>query len=114
MEWGWWTFDDLMAVAAASFFFGLGSRLVLLVYQQWRLGRVGWVTEGNVIACTPKGERFRVDYQFLDENQTLFDGADEYSYDEYKYGAAIRVIYMRSNPKRNDTYPSKDFPMVES
>ena len=112
--WGWVTFGDVILLALALLFFGMGLRLGVLVYLRWKLGRLGWVTEGMVIACAAKGERFRVDYQFLDENQTLFDGANEYSYDEYKYGSKIRVIYMRSNPKNNDTYPLNDFPMVGS
>jgi hypothetical protein len=72
------------------------------------------VTEAKVIACTPKGSRFRLDYVFSTEDQTEFDGANEYSYDEYKYGAKIRIIYLRHNPKTNDTYPLADFPTVGS
>jgi len=72
------------------------------------LARIGWVTEGKVIACAPKGNLFRVDYEFFDEHNTQFDGADEYS-DEYKTGSNIRVIYLRENPKRNDIYPLSDF-----
>ena len=112
--WAWWTWWDLLPYAFGLWIFGIGVRGLVMVYQRRRLGRIGWVTEGKVIACATKGSRFRIDYQFYSEDQTLFDGANEYSYDEYKYGSKIRVIYLRSNPKRNDTYPLADFPTVGS
>jgi hypothetical protein len=112
--WGWWGFGEVIACALGLMFFGIGVKGLLSIYLRRRLGRIGWVTEGKVIACAPKGSRFRVDYEFSTEDRTEFDGANEYSYDEYQYGSKIRVIYMRHNPKRNDTYPLADFPTVGS
>ena len=73
---------------------------------------MGWVTEGKVIACAPKGSRFRVDYEFYAGDHKEFDGADEYS-DEYQSGSNIRVIYLLKNPKRNDTYPMSTYRAVD-
>ena len=112
--WGWWGFGEVFAYALGLMFFGVGVKGLVSMYLERRLGRIGWVTEGKVIACAPKGSRFRVDYEFSSEDGTEFDGANEYSYDEYHYGAKIRIIYMRHNPKRNDTYPLADFPTVGS
>jgi len=112
--WGWWSFGEVIAYAWSLMVFGLGVRGLVSIYQRRKLGRIGWVTEAKVIACAPKGSRFHVDYVFSTEDQTECDGANEYSYDEYQYGSKIRVIYMRTNPKRNDTYPLADFPTVGS
>lgn len=113
-EWGWWGFGEVFACGWSLMVVGLGVRGLGSLYQRRKLGRTGWVTEGKVIACAPKGSRFRVDYVFSTEDQTECDGANESSYDEYKYGDKIRVIYLRHNPKRNDTYPLADFPTVGS
>ena len=112
--WDYWGFGQIVAYGWGLMVVGLGVKGLVSMYLQRRLGRIGWVTEGKVIACAPKGSRFRVDYVFSTEDQTECDGATEDSYDEYKYGAKIRVIYMRHNPKRNDTYPLADFPTVGS
>lgn len=113
-EWGWWGFGEVIAYAWSLMVVGLGVRGLISIYLQRRLGRIGWVTEAKVIACAPKGSSFRVDYVFSTDDGTEFDGANESSYDEYKYGDKIRVIYMRHNPKRNNTYPLADFPTVGS
>ena len=110
--WDWWGFGEVIAFAMGLMFLGSGVWGLVFAYQRRRLARMGWVTEGRVIACAPKGDRFRVDYVFCTEDKTEFDGANEYSYDEYQYGSKIRVIYLRGNPKRNDTYPVADFPTV--
>jgi hypothetical protein len=103
-NWAWWSLRSDVVPHIFMLIFPAGGLVVLLsLSKARRLARSGWVTEGKVIACAPKGKRFRVDYEFS-VDQALFDGANENS-DECETGSKIRVIYMRSNPKRNDTYP---------
>lgn len=106
--WAWWSLWDVPPHLFALLFFGMGVVILGYLFRERRLARIGWVTEGKVIACAPKGGRFRVDYEFYDEDRALFDGANENS-DEYESGSNIRVIYLRKNPKRNDTYPLTTF-----
>lgn len=106
--WDLWMWPDFVFVTFLLVCLGAAVQLVVFLYQERRLARFGWVTEGEVIACAPNGKRFRVDYEFFDENHTQFDGANENS-DECKSGSKIRVIYLRKNPKRNDTYPMSSF-----
>jgi hypothetical protein len=110
--WVLWVWSDFVFVAFMLFSFGVAANAAVWVYGERRLARIGWVTEGKVIACAPNGSRFRVDYEIFDEHNTLFDGANENS-DEYKTDSSIRVIYLRKNPKRNDTYPMDSFHTVE-
>jgi hypothetical protein len=90
----------------------MGIVALVFTFRERRLARIGWVTDGKVIACAPKGKRFRVDYEFCSGDHTLFDGANENS-EEYESGSSIRVIYLRKNPKRNDTYPMSSYETVE-
>lgn len=106
--WVLWDLPDFIIIAVLLLSFGAMAKAAFWAYGERRLARFGWVTEGKVIACAPKGNFFRVDYEFFDEDHTLFDGANEYS-EEYKTGSSIRVIYRRKNPKRNDTYPLSDY-----
>jgi hypothetical protein len=110
--WDLWVWSDFVFVTFLLVSFGAAAKLAVFLYRERRLARIGWVTEGKVIACAPKGSRFRVDYEFFDENHTLFDGANENS-DEYKTGSSIRVIYQRKHPPKNDTYPMDSFHEVE-
>lgn len=112
--WDWWGFGQIIAYGWSLMVVGLGVKGLISLYLRRKLGRMGWVTEAKVIACAPKGSRFRVDYVFSTEDGTECDGANEYSYDEYPYDAKIRIIYLRHNPKQNDTYPLDDFPTVGS
>jgi hypothetical protein len=110
--WDLWMWPDIVYVSVLLVTFGAFAKLVLFLYRERRLARIGLVTEGEVIACAPKGKTFRVDYEFYDENHTQFDGANEDS-EEYKSGSSIRVIYLRKNPKRNDTYPMSSYETVD-
>jgi len=106
--WAWWSVWDVPPHLFAMIFPTMGIVALGLMFRERRLARVGWVTEGKVIACAPKGKRFRVDYEFYTEDHELFDGANENS-EEYEDGSNVRVIYLRKNPKRNDTYPLTSF-----
>lgn len=103
--WAWWSVEhDLIPGLFSLSFPGLGVFSVGYLLRDRRLARIGWVMEAEVIACASKGKQFRVDYVFSPEGQKEFDGARE-NCDEYATGSKIRIIYLRTNPKRNDTYP---------
>jgi len=110
--WDLWMWPDFVYVTVLLVSFGAFAKIVVFSYRERRLARIGWVTEGEVIACAPKGKSFRVDYEFYDDNHAQFDGANEDS-DEYKSGSSIRVIYLRKNPKKNDTYPMSSYETVD-
>lgn len=110
--WAWWSWGDLVPHLSMLFFSSIGVVGLGYVYRERRLARIGWVIEGKVIACAPKRGRFRVDYEFFSEDQEQFDGANECS-DEYETGSKIRVIYLRKNPRRNDTYPMSSYQTIE-
>jgi len=112
ISWEWWSWWDLVPQLFLLFFSCVGAVPAGALYRDRRLARVGWVTEATVIACAPNGKQFRVDYEFYSEDHEQFDGANE-NCDEYKTGSKIRVIYLRKNPKRNDTYPMSTYRTVE-
>lgn len=110
--WVWWSWWDLVVQSLFTLFlFSVGVVGLGYLYRERRLACIGWVTEGEVIACAPKGKQFRVDYEFCAEDHARFDGANE-NCDEYETGSKIRVIYLRKNPKRNDTYPMSTYRTV--
>jgi hypothetical protein len=106
--WAWWSWWDVPPHLFIALFPIMGFRVFVYVLRERRFARIGWVTEGKVINCTPTGSRFRVDYEFYDEGHMSFDGANENS-DKIESGSQIRVIYLRSNPRRNDIYPLTTF-----
>jgi hypothetical protein len=113
--WGWFDFGYLFL-----FYFGalpvyFGARTAWNLYQDWRLARLGWVTEGKVTICVPKKStgKFMVDYEFRIDRDELVEGSNNDCYDEYKTDSKIRVIYLRNRPNRNDSYPLDSFCMAE-
>jgi hypothetical protein len=107
--WAWWSWWNILILQSVMVLFpGVGVVGLVNLYRERRLARIGWVTEGTVIACAPNRSRFRVDYEFCAEDKAEFDGADE-NCDEYETGSKIRVIYLRKNPKRNSTYPNSTY-----
>ena len=111
--WAWWSWwNDVFPNLFALLFPGGGVKIAAILYRERHLARFGCVTEGTVIACVPKGNRFRVDYEFFNQDHVEFDGDTEESYDEYATGSKIRVIYLRKNPKRNAAYPMSTFQTV--
>lgn len=113
--WGWWDFGTLFL-----FYFGAlpvyaGVRTAWSLYRDWRLARLGWVTEGKVTICVPKKstDKFMVDFEFRSDRDELVEGSNNDCPDEYKTDSKIRVIYLRNHPKRNDSYPLNSYCMVE-
>jgi hypothetical protein len=113
--WGWWDFGYLFL-----FYFGAlpvyaGAREAWNLYRDWRLARLGWVTEGTVTLCVPqkKTDKFMVDYEFRADRDQLIEGSNNDCPDEYKTDSKIQVIYLRDRPQRNDSYPLNSYRIVE-
>lgn len=111
---GWWDFSYLF-----PFYFGgiavyAGGKTAWSLYRDWRLARLGWVTEGTVTLCVPtkNAERFMVDYEFRTQRDELVEGSNNDCYEEYKTDSKIKVLYLRQHPKRNDSYPLSSYRMV--
>jgi hypothetical protein len=110
VNWGWFS------VGWAMFYFiglgllvGLGA-IVIAGLRKKKLARMGVVVEGKVTGCAPYsdrytvGSRFTVYYEFTTEDNVWMEGKTQMS-EECQAGDSIAVMYLRSNPKRNDFYP---------
>ena len=106
--WGMPIWGNLIPNLFLSMFPIMGVVGAAFLYRERRLARTGIVVDGKVTGCESNGTKFRVYYDFLTESNCTFEGVDNYS-DEYEVDAKIRVIYLRSDPKRNDSYPMTSF-----
>lgn len=103
-EWDWSAEWDIALDLIVLFFILIGVRGAVMLYRERELARKGWVVEGKVTSCVPKGRRFSVYYEFRTDDNTLMEGSNDY-WDDCEVGSRILVIYSRDNPKRNDCYP---------
>jgi hypothetical protein len=85
----------LLVATGAIFMAGLRKR---------ELARIGFVVEGRVMGCTPDRSLFKVYYEFTTEDSVWMEGNTTMT-EECEAGDSIPVVYLRSNPKRNDFYP---------
>ena len=104
-EWEWSAWDNLVPKLFVLFFTLVMAAQLVVLYRTWTLAREGWVVDGKVTGCAKNGPRLRVYYEFRTGEHTLVEGSNQNS-EEYEYGSSIRVIYLGSNPKRNDRYPT--------
>jgi hypothetical protein len=111
-DWEWSAGWDIVPLIFMQLFPVLGAVMLVAFYRQRELARKGWVVEGKVTGCAPNGTKFRVYYEFHADTGALIEGSNEYA-DEYKYGSAIRIIYLRAKPARNDCYPVASYQTVE-
>ncbi|MGO9339701.1 MAG: DUF3592 domain-containing protein [Terracidiphilus sp.] len=104
VHWGWFS------VGWAMFYFiGLGllvgaGAIIIAGLRKRKLARMGVVVEGKVTGCAPNRSRFTVYYEFTTEANVWMEGSTRMS-EECAAGDSIPVMYLRSNPKRNDFYP---------
>ena|ERR1019366_7570994 len=87
---------------------GLLAGAAALLVAGWRkrqLARMGIVVEGRVTGCAPNRSRFTTYYEFTTEDNVWMEGSAGMS-EECKAGMSIPIMYLRSNPKRNDCYPT--------
>ena len=102
-NWEWFSVWELpfyligpgILVALAALFI-VGSR-------KRKLARMGVVVEGRVTGCAPDRKLFSVYYEFDTEDNIRMEGSTKLS-EECEAGSSIPVMYLRSNPKRNDCY----------
>jgi hypothetical protein len=103
VNWGWFSTGWAM-----FYFLGLGlmvamGALFIAGLRKRKLVRMGIVVEGRVTGCTPDRSRFKVYYEFTTEDDVGMEGSTRMS-EECEPGSPIPVMYLRSNPKRNDCY----------
>lgn len=103
-NWEWFSVWEL-----PFYLFGLGilaalAALVIAGLRKRKLARLGVVVEGRVTGCAPNGSRYKVYYEFTTEDNVWMEGNTEIT-NECEAGDSIPVLYLRSNPKRNDFYP---------
>jgi hypothetical protein len=104
VNWGWFSVGKVI-----FYLMGLGLiagivACLIAGSRQKKLKRMGLVVEGRVTGCAPSRSRFTVYYEFTTEDKASLEGRTLMS-DECAAGDSIPVMYLRSNPKRNDFYP---------
>ena len=104
VRWGWFSAGWAMFYSLGLVILVATGALVLGGLRQRRLARIGIVAEGRVTGCAPDRSRFKVYYEFTTEDNLSMEGGTRVS-EEYGAGDSIPVMYLRSNPKRNDFYP---------
>lgn len=104
VNWGWFSAGWLIFYSL-----GLGTLVVAVAIfiaglRKKQLARMGFVVEGKVTGCAPDRKLFTVYYEFTTEDNVPMEGSTVMP-EECKAGDSIPVMYLRSNPKRNDFYP---------
>lgn len=104
VNWGWFSVGKLIFyLMGLGLIAGIGV-CIFAGLRQKQLTRMGLVVEGRVTGCSPSRNRFTVYYEFTTEQKVSLEGKTEMS-EECEAGDSIPVMYLRSNPKRNDYYP---------
>lgn len=104
VSWVWFSAWELPYYLLGLGLLTVGAVLLVGGWRKRQLARVGAVVEGRVTACQPDGNQFLAHYEFTAENNASFEGSARMP-DECKVGMSIPIIYLRSNPERNDYYP---------
>jgi hypothetical protein len=104
---------DTQPFLLCLFFMGLSIFVIYRYLRERRLVRMGVVVEARVTGCAPYQKQFDVYYEFTTEGNESMDGSC-ITEDEYEVGASIPVIYRRSNPKKNESYPVAGFIIEDS
>ena len=104
VNWRWFS-----ASWAMFYLIGLGllagaGAITIAGLRKRKLARLGVVVEGKVTGCAPDRNRFKVYYEFTTEDNASMEGSTRMP-EECEAGASIPVMYLRSDPKRNDFYP---------
>ncbi len=104
VNWEWFSVWEMpFYVLGLGLLAGIGASIVA-GWRKRQLARIGVVVEGRVTGCVPKGNRFTTYYECTTDDNREFEGSALTS-EECETGAAIPVIYLSSNIKRNDYYP---------
>jgi hypothetical protein len=105
VNWVWFSAWEL-----PYYLLGLGllageAALLVAGWRKRQLARMGVVVEGRVTGCAPDRNQFLAYYEFTTEDNAWFEGSARMS-DKCEAGMSIPIMYLRSNPKRNDCYPT--------
>jgi len=104
VSWGWfsawWAIFHLLGLALLA----AGAAIIIAGLRKRKLERIGLVVEGRVTGCVPDRTRFKVYYEFTTEDNVWMEGSTGMP-KECESGDSIPVMYLPSNPKRNDFYP---------
>ena len=110
--WGWFSMWDMFPYLFLLFTMIAPGFVIAEVLRERYLARMGVVVEGRVTGCDLNRKPFKVYYEFTTQESTAMEGSTD-STDEQEVGASIPIIYLRSNPRRNDRFPVGGFRIAE-
>jgi hypothetical protein len=103
VDWEWFSLGIvIVCFIGLVFLVGVGA-LIVQGLRKRKLARMGIVVEGKVTGCAHNSKLFTVYYEFTTEDKVWMEGKTSMS-EECEAGDSIPVMYLRSNPKRNDCY----------
>lgn len=111
-NWEWVSVWDFFPYLLLLSIMALGAYVTIISLRKWTLMRTGVVAIGRVTGCARNKKLFTVYYEFTEEGHATMDGSSNVL-DEYGVGASIPIIFLRTNPKRNDRYPVAGFRIAE-
>ncbi|MGD0731483.1 MAG: DUF3592 domain-containing protein [Terracidiphilus sp.] len=104
VDWEWFSVSYLIFLLLGLGLLIIAGASVIAGSRKKSLTRMGIVVEGRVTGCAPDRKVFTVYYEFTTEDKTGMEGSTTMP-EECAAGDSIPVMYLRSNPKRNDFYP---------
>jgi uncharacterized protein DUF3592 len=112
-SWEWAILGEIdMAELLMPFLIGAGWVALIHLLRDRKLARKGKAVEGVVIDCGPDKTEFRVKYEFHTEDGVQIRGSCD-SEEEFEKGANIWILYLPGRPRRNHSYPTEFFSVVE-
>jgi hypothetical protein len=104
-EWDW---GHIVYFLFGLVILGGAGNVIIEALRERKLARMGVIVEGKVTGCAPGQKLFTVYYEFTTKENVWMEGSTDMP-EEREAGTSIPVIYLRSNPKRNDVYPIQGF-----
>lgn len=103
-DWEWFSIWDIVPFLFVMFTAIASGAVITVALREVQLARSGIVVEGKVTGCLSNQKTSTVYYEFRTEDDVLMEGSGDTT-EDWESGASIPVIYLRSNPKRNERYP---------
>jgi hypothetical protein len=103
-NWGWDAGHIFYYLFGLAILAAAGT-LIVQAFRARKLARLGFVVKGRVTGCAPDRNRFTVYYKFSTEDNVEIEGSTGMP-EECEVGMPIPIMYLRTNPERNDYYPS--------